>query len=288
MDGFAAPLLTRRVLYEGTALRIGHIVARPSSEDCVEVEAPRENVLTLPIAGLFARHGVARRPTIATSSHGVFFPAGQAYRMSFPGAVGDEVLTLQWSDAALAATLPGAAIEESQVLLDPAQLIGRGLLRRCFARGEADPVEIEELSVGLLASALSASRGSVRSRSVRPGGRDRIDRVREAVAVAPERKWSLAELADIASLSPYHLAHLFRDEVGIPVHAYVLRARLSKALSAVLDSDTGITHIALEAGFASHSHFTSRFRALFGITPGQLRRGKGPLPSELRKIVTAR
>jgi AraC family transcriptional regulator len=288
MAAVAAPLLARRVLYEGAALRIGHMVARPTSEDCIEVEAPRENVLALPLAGLFARHGAARRPAIATASHGVFFPAGRPYRMSFPGCVGDAVLTLQWSDAALAATLPGAAIPESQVLLDPAQLMGRGLLWQRFARGEADAVEVEELCVGLLASALNAARGGARTRGARPGGRDRIDRVREAVAVAPERKWSLAELASIARLSPYHLAHLFRDEIGIPVHAYVVRARLSKALSAVLDSDAGITDIALEAGFASHSHFTARFRALFGVTPGQLRRGQGLSPRQLRKIVTAR
>lgn len=288
MSAVAASLLTRRVLYAGAALRVGHIVARPTSEDCVEVDAPGEHVLALPLAGLFARHGAARRPAVATSSHGVFFPAGQPYRMSFPGAVGDEVITLQWSDAALAATLPGAAIRETQVLLDPAQLMRRGLLWRHFTRGEADPVEVEELCVDLLASAHDRARGRGRKRSERPGGRDRIDRVREAVAVAPEHKWSLAELADIARLSPYHLAHLFRDEIGIPVHAYVVRARLSKALSAVLDSDAGITDIALEAGFASHSHFTARFRALFGVTPGQLRRGQGLSPAELRKIVTAR
>lgn len=288
MDGSPAPLLTRRVLYEGATLRVGHVVARPSNEDCVEVEAPRENVLALPVAGVFARHGAARRPTIATSSHGVFFPAGQAYRMSFPGGVGDEVLTLQWSDAALAQTLPGAAIAESQVLLDPGQLMGRGLLWRLFSRGEADAVEVEELCLGLLASSLGGARAGARRGAGRPGGRDRIDRVREAVAVAPERKWSLAQLAAIARLSPWHLAHVFREEIGIPVHAYVLRARLSKALAAVLESDAGFTDIALDAGFASHSHFTARFRALFGITPAALRRGHGRPPEELRKIVTAR
>lgn len=285
MDGSPAPLLTRRVLYEGAMLRVGHVVARPSSDDCIEAEAPREHVLALPVSGVFARHGAARRPTLATASHGVFFPADRAYRMSFPGGIGDEVLTLQWNDAALEAALPGAAFSETQVLLGPGQLMARGLLWRHFSRGEADAVEVEELCVGLLAASAGVAARDARSR---PGGRDRVDRVKEAVAVAPEHKWSLAELAGIARLSQYHLARLFRDEVGIPLHAYVLRARLSKALSAILDSDAGITEIALEAGFASHSHFTARFRALFGITPAALRRGARASPAELRKIVTAR
>jgi AraC-like DNA-binding protein len=89
-------------------------------------------------------------------------------------------------------------------------------------------------------------------------------------------------------MSPYHLAHVFRREVGLPVYAYVLRLRLAQALSAVVDSDADITTIALDAGFASHSHFTLHFRTLFGVTPAALRRGAGPRPAELRKIVTAR
>jgi AraC-like DNA-binding protein len=282
----AAPLIKGRVLYEGAGLRVGHIVARPS-EGCVDVEGPRDHVLALPIEGMFARIGRAGRPSIATASHGVFFPAGQDYRMSFPGGIGDEVLTLQWTSATLEEVLPGASITESRVVLAPAQLIARGLIGRHLARGAADAVEIEELCVGLLGSCLAAARAEATGRE-RAGGRDRIDRVKQAVAAAPERKWTLAELARIAHLSTFHLAHLFRDEVGLSLHAYVTRARMSKALPAVLDSEQGLTDIALDAGFASHSHFTARFRALFGVTPGALRRGRGPTPAELRKIVTAR
>ena len=64
---------------------------------------------------------------------------------------------------------------------------------------------------------------------------------------------------------------------------------LSRALDAVLDSDHGLTEIALDAGFASHSHFTAKFRALFGHTPQELRRGaRSTTARELRRIVTAR
>jgi len=57
---------------------------------------------------------------------------------------------------------------------------------------------------------------------------------------------------------------------------------------AVLDG-CDLTAIALEAGFASHSHYTARFRRVFGCTPTALRRG-GPVEQvrELRKIMTAR
>ena len=276
MDAPATPLFTGRVLYDAARLRIGHIVARPASDHSLEIEAPREHVLAFPLAGLFARHGRGSRVSIATPDHAVFFPAGQAYRLSFPGGIGDEVLTLQWNEEALEETLPGAAIAESHTLLDPAQMVRRGLLWRRFARGEADPLEVEESAAALLASCIAAVRGAPGRREGRRGGRQRIVRVKEAVAIAPEHKWTLAGLAEVARLSPFHLARLFRDEVGIPLHAYVTRARLAKGLSRVLESEAELADIALETGFASHSHFTARFRAHYGTTPTQL-----------RKIVTA-
>jgi AraC-like DNA-binding protein len=117
----------------------------------------------------------------------------------------------------------------------------------------------------------------------------RAARVKEAISIHPERKWRLSELAALACLSHWHLAHVFRAEVGESVYRYVLRARLAKALDAVLDSDSDLTAIALERGFSSHSHFTARFRALFGMTPAELRRtATCASAAELRKIVTAK
>jgi transcriptional regulator GlxA family with amidase domain len=115
-----------------------------------------------------------------------------------------------------------------------------------------------------------------------------VTRAVEAVSADPQRKWTLGHLAALACLSPGHLAHVFRAEMGMPVYGFVLRCRLARALDAVLDSDSGLTTIALDAGFASHSHFTAKFRALFGHTPQQLRAGvRGGAVRELRMIVAA-
>jgi methylphosphotriester-DNA--protein-cysteine methyltransferase len=62
-------------------------------------------------------------------------------------------------------------------------------------------------------------------------------------------------------------ARLQSGEFGTSVYRYAIRSRLAKALDAVLDSNLDLTTIALDAGFASHSHFTARFRAFFGVRP---------------------
>ena len=107
--------------------------------------------------------------------------------------------------------------------------------------------------------------------------------------MAPSDKWSIARLAEIANLSPFHLCHVFRQMVGTSIYDYVLHERLAQSLDAVLDRGSDLTAIALDAGFASHSHFTARFRGFFGCTPAALRRAAtGPKIAELRKIMTAR
>jgi len=98
-----------------------------------------------------------------------------------------------------------------------------------------------------------------------------LQRVKEAVAAAPADKWDVEKLARIALLSPFHLCRIFRGMTGTSVYGYVLRERLVSTLDAVLDGED-LTTIALGAGFASHSHYTARFRDFFGCTPAALRR----------------
>ena len=298
----AAPSLVRRTLFVGEWLQIGHIAVRPESSECGEVETSDFNVLALPLAGLFAKHDGPRRHAIATPSHALLISAGQPYRLSFPGCIGDRCLALRLTSEALAHVVPdamaGAGFDEarfaSHALLPPELMLARSQLWHDLASREVDALEAEERGIALLEAALRAARRQFaaprRSRLI--GGADgrqrRVARTVEAVCAQPQRKWTLGELADLASLSPGHLAHVFRDEMGISVYSFVVRSRLAGALDAVLDTDVGLTEIALDAGFASHSHFTAKFRAMFGRTPQDLRRGvRSAGVRELRRIVAA-
>jgi AraC family transcriptional regulator len=295
--------VVRRTLFDGELLQVGHARARPSLRGRGEIERQSLNVLVLPLAGVFAMHDGPRRHAIATPNHAVFIAADRPYRMTLPAETGDECLALRFSGDALARLVPEAmsgngfdfSAFASHAPLPPGILLARSLLWRRFARGEWDPLEVEEVCAGLLVAALHAARkdGRAWNRSAR-GARSarrlrQVGRVMEAVLAHPDRKWNLDALAALACVSPWHLAHVFREEAGASVYQYVLRARLAKALDAVLDTDTDLSAIAHKAGFASHSHFTARFRALFGMTPVALRRGASRrAAAEVRKIVTAR
>jgi AraC family transcriptional regulator len=301
MHAESAPSVVRRTLFDGEWLQIGHIAVRPDSSECGAVETSDLNVLALPLAGLFAKHDGPRRHAIATPSHAVLISARKPYRLSFPGCIGDSCLALRFTSEALARLMPdamaGGGFDEtrfaSHAPLPPALMLARSQLWHDLARGEVDALEAEARGIDLLQAALAtAGRDSAPPRRRRlahgRGGARRVLRAVEAVCAEPQRKWTLGDLARLASVSPGHLAHLFRAEMEVSVYNFVVRCRLALALDAVLDSEVGFTEIAIETGFASHSHFSAKFRALFGRTPQQVRRGvRSAEVRELRRIVAA-
>jgi AraC-like DNA-binding protein len=80
---------------------------------------------------------------------------------------------------------------------------------------------------------------------------------------------SLSQLAQITSLSPYHLVRVFHQAIGLPPHAYLNHVRLEHAKRRILVGDS-IATVAYETGFADQSHLTRRFKQIYGVTPGHI------------------
>ncbi|WP_165418448.1 helix-turn-helix transcriptional regulator [Dyella amyloliquefaciens] len=103
-----------------------------------------------------------------------------------------------------------------------------------------------------------------------PSHRPAVRKVRSAIHDDPTRNHSLVELAQIAGMSPYHLAHVFTAEVGAPIAIYAEAVRMGIARH-MLKSTLSIVDIALRLGYADQSHFTRRFKQHEGVTPGRYR-----------------
>jgi AraC-like DNA-binding protein len=99
----------------------------------------------------------------------------------------------------------------------------------------------------------------------------RVEQARELLACAPTRHWSLGALGEALRCSPFHLARKFRAATGETITRYVLRLRLRLALERLAEGERNIALLAIETGFAHHSHFSARFRGAFGITPTEAR-----------------
>jgi AraC family transcriptional regulator len=83
---------------------------------------------------------------------------------------------------------------------------------------------------------------------------------------------TLAELAAIANVSQSHFKYLFKRSVGVPVHEFVIRARVDHAVDLLVGEDAPLSEIALRAGFANQSHMALCMRRITGKTPSSLRK----------------
>lgn len=283
----------RRTLFESATLQIDFVDTRPVSDACGEIEQQSLNVVVLPVSGVFSKHHEPGRHVVGTPSHAIFVAAETPYRLGFPGAIGDRALALRFDETLAPDRLDrqrGSATLASHGLLPANAMMLRNLLWARLESGEADRFETESLALDLLHMSLKSMRTgntSVRHSTLARWSRA-LERVKEAVALAPADKWDVAKLAKVAHLSPFHLCHVFRQMVGTSIYDYVLHERLAHTLDGVLDRGGDLTSIALDAGFASHSHFTARFRSFFGRTPTALRRiATAEHVAEFRKIMTA-
>ena len=82
----------------------------------------------------------------------------------------------------------------------------------------------------------------------------------------------LGEIAEACGLSVSHFSRAFRKSTGMPPHAWLLRARVDHAMTLLRGRESSISEIALDCGFADHSHFTRVFSRLVGVGPAEWRR----------------
>ncbi len=83
---------------------------------------------------------------------------------------------------------------------------------------------------------------------------------------------TLAQLAAVVRLNPYHFARQFKAATGLPPHQYVIQRRVERAKHLLqAGTDLSLAEVALHAGFSDQSQFCHHFKRLVGVTPGQFR-----------------
>jgi AraC-like DNA-binding protein len=95
-----------------------------------------------------------------------------------------------------------------------------------------------------------------------------IQRVRRHIEEHLGQPLTLAELADLAGLSVWRFATVFRQQVGVSPHRYICRLRVERAQALIREGVPAAT-AASEAGFYDQSHLSRHFKSIYGMTPGQ-------------------
>ena len=94
-----------------------------------------------------------------------------------------------------------------------------------------------------------------------------VNRCHSYIAAHTHEPLSLQTLADVAGLTPKYLSALFLKETGLPLHTYVLTAKLEEAKNLLAYTDMRYAEIAESLCFSSQSHMIAVFRKKTGMTP---------------------
>lgn len=118
--------------------------------------------------------------------------------------------------------------------------------------------------------------------AVRPATRlelyKRLHRGRDFLSSCYDEPLTVARVAHVACLSPYHFHRMFKLAFGETPMEFLQACRLERARTLLTRTDLPITAVALSVGFESPSAFSWLFRKRFGLSPRAFRaRGRaGP------------
>jgi AraC family transcriptional regulator len=282
--------LAYRPLYSSPLVSVRDYCCRASRGGPGPEENSDGNHIVLLRHGVFCKH-FGRRGLTADVNQAVFFSQGSTYRVSHPADCGDRGTVFIPSPRVLIEIIRELDPSAEDHLDRPFPFVTgpcdsdvfwrhRELVERLEnTRSERlEPLWADVTALQLVADVLEAAfarQGLLRKRRRSGTDLDHADRTEAAKTYLASRlaeRITLDDLARSVHTSPFHLARIFQQRTGVPVHRYLNGLRLRASLERLADNANDLTALALELGFSSHSHFSDAFRREFGHTPSEVRR----------------
>ena len=248
-------MLEHTLVFKSSLVRISDVHCRSGKGGCGEVERETSPRLVLPRRGAFAYHFSHRDEVIADANTAIALHPQMNFKVSHPIDGGDCCTVFEFADDAVLGGLRGAVPANARALF-------AGRIARLHA-DRSETLAVEEQVLACLDAYTATGRGAASSAIV--------ERAKAVIARDPFDDRSLADIAAEAGASPYHLTRTFRRVTGLSLHAYRVQLRLVRGLERASAGES-LARVAVDSGFAHHSHFTAAFRKHFGTVPSQLRK----------------
>jgi AraC-like DNA-binding protein len=141
-------------------------------------------------------------------------------------------------------------------------------LHRLLLRKDASPAELEGASCDALLALCEFTTARPAPSRPRSAWATAVTRARELLDAHFTETIALSELAAHARLDKFRLCRAFRDEVGLPPHAYVTHRRIGLA-GALLGRGVPQAEVAARVGLYDQSQLHRHFKRIAGVTPGE-------------------
>ena len=141
---------------------------------------------------------------------------------------------------------------------------------------EPEPLFLEQIEVLLVRHLLREFAGSGITRAPHNGPghplrNSELHKVLDYIAAHLAGDIRLQNLADLVHMSAGHFLRRFATTSGTTPHRYVQEQRLQKARALLQSTTDSVATVALQCGFKSPAHLSTRFCGRFGLTPSRFR-----------------
>ncbi|WNW09901.1 AraC family transcriptional regulator [Pseudomonas sp. DTU_2021_1001937_2_SI_NGA_ILE_001] len=186
-----------------------------------------------------------------------------AYRAFYPQPQVLEAVAADVFDA------PATGLDLGRAALHDNPLLARQLtLAHGVIETSPDPLERQSAMLEAFAALIRRYGQCARGRTLREAPAADVRRAQDLIQSCFDERLSISQVASAVGLSEYHFMRSFRRQTGMTVHAYITQVRLQAAKDR-LAKGMSAAQTAISVGFFDQSHFTNRFRASFGVTPGR-------------------
>ena len=156
------------------------------------------------------------------------------------------------------------------IFTDPTILhIGHLLKAEIHSGGLAGKLYTESLANILAVHLLRKYSGLVIKSDLEDGplGDLKLNHVKDFIEERLAQELTIASMAAVVHMSPFHFARAFKDAMGQPPHRYVTHQRMERAKLLLSVTRLPVAEVAYRVGFSNKSHFIAQFRRATGTTP---------------------
>ena len=242
----------------------------PSSPDMLMITRGSGRPAEGKFAGTSFRVEASRSLRVCFSPHGsdshvFYYPSSYSFGLTFPPGF-------------LRALSPDPAGNREYI---PLHWVDNDLLTKLAdnLRSEiAEPGFASLMMIEGLSRAISVALARIDPKTIRAEA-DRIHlpafklrRVIEFIDARLDKDLRLEDLAQVANLSTFHFARVFKRATGVSPYQFVRQRRIEMACALLREDSLDLAQLALACGFSNQSHFTSEFSRQLGVSPGRFRR----------------
>jgi AraC-like DNA-binding protein len=272
------------LIYHGSFLSIGQFRCGPVHSKFKGSHQIGGTLMVFPRTGVIITHA-GQEPVVADSNKVMFYNDGQIYSRGKLSDKGDLCEWFKFDSRLVTEAIrsfdpyvddhPCQPFQFSHAPSDPTSyLLQRLVVDHILNTPDPDPLFIEETVMHILRRVIVNSYRQQGTASIQQKGasdREVAEALQKALALCFEQNPSLEQLSQQLNYSPFYLCRTFRKHTGISIHRYLNQLRLRASLESVTQANSDLSRLAMQLGFASHSHFTEAFRKTFGTAPSSLR-----------------